>query len=541
MSLKVRKKKNASGSTSIHIVDRTNRGYKVVESLGSSSDTDEIEALYNKALARIDELENNLLYFSKNSDKKSQILDLLSNITTDSFIPIGDELIFGKLFDDIGCSTLFDNIKSNIRNIDNKIFLFRSLVISRLLYPGSKLELIHYLEYFKKKEDINIYKIYRFLDTLYQDEVKSNIEACVFEHTKKIMNSEITLTFYDVTTLYFESESEDDLRKIGYSKEGKLARPQIQLGLFTTLEGYPLSYEVYEGNKYEGHTLIDILKKFQEKFNLESKPIVVADRGMLTNANIAYLENNNYKYILAYKIKTISNELKEQISNLTFVNDDVIHTLDIKYKLIEYKDDNDQKQKININQKLIITHSSKRAKKDKKTREKALEKIEAKLSKKVTKSDLKLSYYAKYLDVDEKCDIKYKLNPTKILMDEKLDGLKGFATNDFTLSSNDVIAHYNNQYEVERAFRISKTDLKIRPIYHRLETRIKAHILISFVSYAIYKEFERKLKCNNVTFNFSQKFLRKIIEHLIALKIDDEIIPINPSDIQKQILDAIKN
>ena len=220
----------------------------------------------------------------------------------------------------------------------------------------------------------------------------------------------------------------------------------------------------------------------------------------------------------------------------------MIHAIDIKDKPIEYKDDNNgQKHKITVNQKLIITYSSKRAKKDKRTREKALEKIEAKLSKKITKGDLKLSYYAKYLDVDEKCDIKYKLNHSKILNDEKLDGLKGFATNDFTLTPNEIIEHYNNQYEVERAFRISKTDLKIRPIYHRLETRIKAHVLISFVSYAIYKEFERKLKLNDVTFNFSQKFLRKIIEHFIALKIDNQIIPINPSDIQKQILDAIKN
>ena len=343
-------------------------------------------------------------------------------------------------------------------------------------------------------------------------------------------------------TLYFESESEDDLRRIGFSKEGKLARPQIQLGLFTTLEGYPLAYEVYEGNKYEGHTLINILKKFQNKFKLKSKPIVVADRGMLTNANIAYLENNKYKYILAYKIKNVSNELKERISNLTFINDGTIHTINIKDKAIEYKDHNDEKQKLTINQKLIITYSTKRAKKDKKTREKALEKINLKLNQQnVKKSDLKLSYYAKYLDINDKCDIKYTLNQNKVLQDEKLDGLKGFATNDFTLSSNDVIAHYQNQYEVERAFRISKTDLKIRPIYHRLETRIKAHVLISFVSYAIYKEFERKLKINDVKFNFSQKFLRKIIEHFMALKIDDEIIPINPSDIQKQILDAIKN
>jgi hypothetical protein len=539
MKLRVRKKKNSSGSISIHIVDRTNRGYKVVESLGSSKNEDKIEALYQKALKRVDELENNLFYTSEQNQKREHLIDLLSQVTTDNFIPIGDELIFGKLFNDIGCNQIFKNLNSNLRKLDEKLFLFKSLVISRLLYPGSKLELIHYLEYFKK-QDINIYQVYRFLDTLYQDDIKLKIEECVFNHTKKIMDDTITITFYDVTTLYFESESEDDLRRIGFSKEGKLARPQILLGLFTTLEGYPLSYEVYEGNKYEGHTLVDILKKFQERFQLKNKPIVVADRGMLSNANIAFLENNGYKYILAYKIKNISNELKERIIKLPFVNDGVVHTLEFE-KEIPYKDDNDKKQTLQIKQNLILTYSSKRAKKDKITREKALKKIENALSKKnITKSDLKLSYYAKYLDIDEKCSIRYKLNPQKVKQSEQLDGIKGFATNNFTLSPNEVIQHYQNQYDVEKAFRISKTDLKIRPIYHRLENRIKAHILVSFVSYAVYKEFERKLKINNVKFNFSQKFLRKIIEHLIAIKIDDEIIPINPSETQKQILDAMK-
>ncbi|WP_457749251.1 IS1634 family transposase [Sulfurimonas sp.] len=122
------------------------------------------------------------------------------------------------------------------------------------------------------------------------------------------------------------------------------------------------------------------------------------------------------------------------------------------------------------------------------------------------------------------------------MQDEKLDGIKGFVTNDLSLNPNDVIAHYQNQYDVERAFRISKTDLRIRPIYHRLENRIKAHILISFVSYAIHKEFERRLKQKGINFKFSQKFLRKIMEYFLAVKIDGEIIPINPSEIQKQIL-----
>ena len=540
MGLRVRKKKNQSGSISVQIVDRTNRGYKVVETLGCSDDETEIDKLHQKAILRINDLSQNL--FSKSLDETSEKLllkKLLSKLTTQDFIPIGDELIFGKIFNNIGCNNLFNNVKS-IRKQEDKNFLFKSLVISRLLYPGSKLELINYLSYFKNI-DITSDKIYRFLDSLYQDEIKSRIETCVFEHTKKVMNGEIIVTFYDVTTLYFESESEDDLRRVGFSKEGKIARPQIQLGLFTTLEGYPLSFEVYEGNKYEGHTLIDVLKKFQDRFQLDKKPIVVADRGMLNNDNIAYLENNNYKYILAYKIKNISNDLKEEIKNLTFIDDNVTHNIEFK-KVIPFADENDKKQTIHVNQRLVLSYSTQRAKKDKYNRNKAIQRLENKIksSKTITKKDLKLSYYAKYIDLDDNnSKINFNINNQKIIEDEKLDGIKGFVTNDFTLTANEIIEHYNNQYEVERAFRISKTDLKIRPIYHRLETRIKAHILISFVSYAIYKEFDRKLKINDVKFNFSQKLLRKIIEHLIAIKIDDEIIPINPSEIQKQILDIL--
>lgn len=540
MGLRVRKKKNQSGSISVQIVDRTNRGYKVVETLGCSDDETEIDKLHQKAILRINDLSQNL--FSKSLDETSEKLllkKLLSKLTTQDFIPIGDELIFGKIFNNIGCNNLFNNVKS-IRKQEDKNFLFKSLVISRLLYPGSKLELINYLSYFKNI-DITSDKIYRFLDSLYQDEIKSRIETCVFEHTKKVMNGEIIVTFYDVTTLYFESESEDDLRRVGFSKEGKIARPQIQLGLFTTLEGYPLSFEVYEGNKYEGHTLIDVLKKFQDRFQLDKKPIVVADRGMLNNDNIAYLENTNYKYILAYKIKNISNDLKEEIKNLTFIDDNVTHNIEFK-KVISFADENDKKQTIKVNQRLVLSYSTQRAKKDKYNRTKAIQRLENKIksSKIITKKDLKLSYYAKYIDLDDNnSKITFNINNQKIIEDEKLDGIKGFVTNDFTLTANEIIEHYNNQYEVERAFRISKTDLKIRPIYHRLETRIKAHILISFVSYAIYKEFERKLKINNVKFNFSQKLLRKIIEHLIAIKIGDEIIPINPSEIQKQILDIL--
>ena len=538
MSYRVRKKKNSSGSVSIQIIDRKNGGYKVVETLGCSKDESEIETFYKKALKRIDELENNLLYFSEEQSSQEQYKEFFSSITTDDIVPIGDELIYGRLFDELGCNNVFQT--SSIKKVSQKQFLFRSLVISRILYPGSKLYLVDYLEYFKK-QTISIDTIYRFLDTLYSETIKSKIEECIFKHTKKIMDDAITITFYDVTTLHFESESEDDLRRIGFSKEGKLNRPQIQLGLFTTLQGYPLSFEIYEGNKFEGHTLVDVLQKFQDKFHIKNKPIVVADKGMLNNANIAYLEENNYKYILAYKIKNIDQALKERIANLIFVDDGVVHTIDIEKEIV-YKDDNGKNKKLKIKQRLILTYSLKRAKKDKRTREKALERIDAALDKKnITKSDLKLSYYAKYLDIDDKCTIKYKLNPEKVQIDAKLDGIKGFATNDSILSPEDVIAHYQNQYAVERAFRISKTDLRIRPIYHRLENRIKAHVLMSFVAYAVFMEFERRLKLKNIKFDFSQKLLRKIIEHFLAVQIGEETIPIPPSEVQKQVLKIFEN
>ena len=528
MSLHIREKENSSGSISVQIIDRTHRQYKVIETIGSSKSIADIELYLDIAKTRLKELSRQLYptLFDEEIEEKLEFIDLANR----DLIPVGDELIYGKLFHQIGCN----NIKLNTKHLT----FFKELVISRILYPGSKLYLIDYLAYFKKKH-IDKNKIYRFLDTLYKEDIKDSIEECIFNHTKKIMNDTIAITFYDVTTLYFESESEDDLRRIGFSKEGKLARPQILLGLFTTLQGYPLSYEVYEGNKYEGHTLIDVLKKFQTKYKLKTKPIVVADRGMLNNANIAFLENNNYKYILAYKIKNVDSSLKGKIANLTFTDGGVIHTINIDKEIV-YKDNEDKKQTLKISQRLILSYSSKRAKKDKKTREKALKKIKTTLNQKnIAKSDLKLSYYAKYLDIDDKCKIKYRLNPDKVSQDERLDGIKGFATNDFTLKADDVISHYQNQYDVERAFRISKTDLRIRPIYHRLENRIKAHILISFVSYAIHKEFERRLKQRDIKFDFSQKLLRDIIKHMFALNRNNKFLHLKFDEVQQLVFDVV--
>jgi hypothetical protein len=530
----VRKKKNSSGSVSVQIIEKTHGKYKVVETIGCSKDKNEINKFFHLGEQKIKELEPNLFDAVEKEEKKHQFISLRN----DQIVPIGDELFFGKIYDQICSKNILDGIKG-IRYKDDKNFLFKSMVVSRLLYPGSKLYLIDYLNYFKK-QDIDIEKIYRFLDTLYQDELKYRIEKSVFEYSLKKAGGDIVVSFYDVTTLHFESESEDDLRRIGFSKEGKLNRPQIQLGLFTTIEGYPLSFEVYDGKKFEGHTMVDVLIKFQKKFNIANKPIVVADRGMLNDKNIAILENNGYKYILGAKIKMMPKNLKEQISNLTFIDDNVTHQIDIA-KTIKYKDDEDIKQELPINQRLILTYSTSRAKKDKYLRDKALQRLELKISQSsnLKKSDLKLSHYAKFLDLKDECNIQYKLNNNKIIEDEKLDGLKGYITNDTSLNHKTIINHYQNLWHIEKAFRISKTDLKIRPIYHRLETRIKAHILVSFVSYALYKEFEIKTHKIKKELQISHKIIRDIIKHIFAIQLDGKIHPLELSDIQQQFYDAI--
>ena len=526
----IREKKNKSGSISIQIISKKNGKYKVIETIGCAKNKLEKEKLILKAKKRLRELEPRLFYIEDEIENKAN-KKLEINIANDELVPIGDELIFGRMYEELGCNQIFSKIKK-IYLKNEKEFLFKSLVIARILYPGSKLYLRDYLFYFKNIE-ITEDKIYRFLDKLYEENIKKEIEKCVYESTLKKINGKLVVCFYDVTTLHFESESEDDLRVIGFSKEGKLNRPQIQLGLFTTTQGYPLAYDVYEGNKFEGHTLKENLEKFQERFKIENKPIVVADRGMLNKDNLAYLEENNYSYIIGAKIKNFSNEIKESISNLNFYDDNQTYEiyLNEKNKLV--------KNKKLAKYRLVLTFSTKRMKKDIYLREKHLNKLKNKIehSPNLTKQDLK-SPYKKYLDLENNnCNLVFKLNEEKVILDEKLDGIKGYITNDFTLSNNEIISHYTNLYFIEEAFRISKTDLRIRPIYHRLENRIKTHILISFVAYAIYRDFTIKIK--NLNLKTSRKIIRDLIKHIFALKTDDNIIPLKLSSIQQQIYDAI--
>lgn len=452
----VRKKKNKSGSISIQIVSKSHGKYKVVKSLGSSTDPTILLGLELKAKQEIKRLESNPSLFV--FEKDALIESFLSGVQNAQVRTIGPEIVFGKVFDFIGF------------NIINEP-LFKHLVVARLAYPLSKLKTIEYL-YRYQGISLDINTVYRFLDKL-NEKLKTTVEQIAFDHTKRTLNNDISVVFYDMTTLYFEASDEDDLRKTGFSKDGKHSNPQIYLGLLVGLGGYAIGYDIFEGNIYEGHTLIPTIEKITKKFNL-SKPVIVADAGLLSASNIKELQENQYQFILGARIKNEAEIVKNKIFETSLK--------DNEYAVVEKSE----------NVKLIIAYSDKRAKKDEHNRKKGLERLEKQIkSGKLTKSNINNRGYNKYLKMEG--DIAISIDKEKFDKDKIWDGLKGYVTN-CNLKPEEIMENYKNLWYIEKAFRMSKTDLRIRPIYHRLRKRIEAHICLSFVAYTVYKELERVLK-----------------------------------------------
>ncbi len=451
----LRKLKNRSGSISIQVISKNRGKYKVVKTIGFGRSKEEIDNLLNLGKQEIDNLLTQPKLFI--SEKDNSIEEAFSILNNSSIRTVGPELIFGKIYDYIG----FDKIGEA---------LFRHLVVSRLAFPLSKLKTIEYL-YRYQGVSVNISSIYRFLDKL-NNKLKNQVEQISYKHTKRVLNDNISVVFYDMTTLYFEASDEDDLRKTGFSKDGKHSSPQIFLGLLVGLGGYAIGYDIFEGNTYEGHTLIPFLEQTSKKFNL-GKPVVVADSGLLSKENIKALQKGKYKYILGARIKNETKAVKEKILETKLKNGQV--------KSIK-KDDTTR---------LLVSYSDKRARKDSHNRERGLKRLEKRIkSGKLTKSNINNRGYNKYLKLEG--EILVEIDYDKYNKDDEWDGLKGYITNS-GLPNEQIIKNYSNLWHIEKAFRMSKTDLRIRPIFHRLRHRIEAHICISFTAYSIYKELERVL------------------------------------------------
>ena len=461
----IRRKPNKSGSVSVQLISKEGGRYIVVKSFGAGKTEEEIFLLEHQAHAYMRSLrgEELPLWDNPTGEIIHQFMNTLSNR---DFHLIGPELIYGKLYDRIG----YGEIKQE---------LFRHLVISRLASPGSKLETIDYLSR-HLNVSYRIDQIYRFLDNLCvrdkrkkQKSLKEVVEQITFRYTKQVVGGAIGVVFYDMTTLYFEASKEDDLRRIGYSKDGKHSHPQIFLGLLVAVEGNPIGYEIFEGNIFEGHTLIPVLEEMQKKFGL-GKPVVVADAGLLSKRNIRVLEANGYQYILGARIKNETDAVKKAILELG-LTDGSVHSIEKEG-----------------NTRLIVSKTAARVQKDEKNRERGLKRLRAQIRMgRLTKSHINNRGYNRFLKMTGQVEIE--VDEEKISADRKWDGLKGYITNT-GLSNQVILENYKHLWFIERAFRMSKTDLRIRPVYHRLRNRIEGHICICFTAYTILLELERILK-----------------------------------------------
>ena len=456
----IRELRHKNGRIYIQVVDKSSGRYKVLKSFGSSLTSEGVLEL--KKLASIWINEHQCVREIDFTHEIQQIEQMLSGITQLKLA--GIELVLGRIFDEIGFNKINDE-------------LFRSLVLYRLVYPKSKLKTTEYLYRYEQKEWSED-AIYRYMDKLHSTQ-KEFVQQISYAHSLKVLGGQINVVFYDVTTLYFEIDQEDELRKTGFSKEGKHQNPQIILGLLVSKNGYPLAYDIYQGNKFEGHTLLPIIDSFKSKYKIE-KLTIIADSGLLSQSNIDELQTKNYEFILGARIKNQKYTVQQKILNLQLKNGEsqLIQTNDLK---------------------LIVSYSDDRAKKDRYNREKGLRKLEKQVrTGKLTKSSINNRVYNKYLKLEGELNVKIDLE--KFNQDAQWDGLKGYITNS-SLTKGEILENYHHLWKIEKAFRIAKTDLKIRPIYHRLQRRIEAHICLTFAAYKVYKELERQLKEKQVPYS----------------------------------------
>lgn len=464
----VRLKRNRSGSISVIVVDKSSGRYKELRTVGIAKDETEIASLRQKGLEWIRQRELEMhpeldLFGEERRACESEIEmteRVVSNI--DNILINGAELILNRVFDRIGFNQIDDDV-------------FRKLVQSRLSFPASKAATVEYLKNYYD-EDLDLSKIYRYLDKL-NDRHKHLVQDISVRHTMQILGGHIGVMFYDVTTLYFETDRQDDLRKTGFSKEGRHSNPQIILGLLVSLDGYPLAYCVHEGNKYEGHTMLPVIREFVSKYRLDDF-IVVADSGLMTGANINDLEADGCKYIIGSRIKNEAEEVKRQILSFPKVNG-VLHEIDKGGC-----------------RRLLIGYSDRRAGKDAHNREKGIRRLEkAYKAGHLSKENINRRGYNKFLDMDGSTTVS--INYGRIQEDAKWDGLKGYLTNT-DIPTADVVTAYHNLWNVEKAFRIAKSKIEIRPMFHFTRRRIEAHICICFVALKVYKELERLLKLSDI-------------------------------------------
>jgi transposase len=482
----IRVKTSNKGATKyVQIVQSIRKGervtQKIIRHIGVAYDEDELvqlkllaesiriklEAGGQQFLFKPEEIVN--LKRSKETYADSDYQVNLKDLTEEQRLISGIPEAYGRLFYDLG----YEKVIKNPARRKMAVRIFKDIVLSRIANPVSKRASVDMLE-----EDfgitIDLDKVYRMMDKL-DDKAIDRLKKITYQNTLNLFGGKIDVIFYDATTIYFESFTSDELKNCGFSKDGKSNQPQILLTLMVTTEGLPIDYQIFPGDTYEGHTLIPALKEIRKKYDIR-RVVLVADSGMLSAVNTRELEESNFEYIVGARLRNMNNKLKDEI-----LNPQNYHQITPGYKIASFSCNN---------KKLIVNYSAKRALKDRSDREKKIEKLKKKLQRSSNpKNYLLNSGYRKYLKVKG----NLSLNEEEILKDSRWDGLHGVMTN-AKATNKEILEKYNDLWNVEASFRVTKHDLAVRPVFHWRPRRIKAHMAICFTAYSLVKQMQYRVK-----------------------------------------------
>ena len=430
-----------------------------------------------------------------------------------------------KIYDELSLNDFFKQ-KQKYLNVEYSLNnIFKLLIYSRIMNPGSKKETFDNKDLYFDNFDFSLKDLYRSLDIFckYQED----IQTWLWNKTKNKYNRDITNSYYDCTNYYFEiSYNDEDLideegnvlikgyRKKGPSKENR-KDPIIQMGLLMDNTDLPLAYNLFPGNESEKTSLRPALKKVKRNFGIE-RTIVVADRGLNTSDNTVFIagknnsdSNNHDGYIYGQSVLGADKEFKDYVLKDDYIVDMIIednktiffkHKSRIFAKTIQIKRDGKRTNKSVIYQKQMVYYSQKYADRQKYERELVIAKAKDLISNpgKYTKAtSVGAAGFVNNIKFDKETGLipegtALSLNEEKIKELEKYDGYYSIVTSELEMRDKDLRDKYRGLWKIEETFKITKSILKSRPVYVWTKEHIEAHFLTCFVSLLILRLLEIK-------------------------------------------------
>jgi len=321
MFIRVIKRPNTE-KRSVQIVKSIRTGKKVrqkiIQVVGYAFDDDTIERLKDVAehikakllyaeqptIFPVEKMAEMAIQARKNKEKDKELPVNLKTLREQERVIVGIHEAYGRVYHLLDFETVLTK-----RNLAARKILYH-ITMARLANPVSKRASVAMLN-----QDfgiqLNVNNVYRMMDKI-DDKAIDKIQKKAQETTNTLLKNKVNVIFYDCTTLYFESFSPDELKQNGYSKDGKFNQPQVLLALLVTEEGLPIGYEVFPGGTFEGNTLAPVLDKLKKQHQLD-RVVFIADSALLSKKNRAFLEKNEYQYILGERLKSLPDRLKKQV------------------------------------------------------------------------------------------------------------------------------------------------------------------------------------------------------------------------------------